>query len=163
MNELGPAGPSGEGRRTLSPVNSDSDMSRRVADVSCSTIDKSRLAHSGQCTHRRVGVNRRLTRGAGHRSKVNSGQRTPLDLDGLETHFLTRPICPDCPEALDQFDIGSPVSSSFTRYPIAREAFQFCAPWTLFLSGGHSAFPDQRKVVFWGRFQHTENRLPCPS
>jgi len=87
----------------------------------------------------------------------------PLDLNGSETHFPTRPICPDCPKTLDQFDIQFPASPSFTSYPIACEAVEYCAPRMLLLSGGHTAFPDRRIALFWAKFQNAENALACPS
>ena len=81
-----------------------------------------------QCTHRRVGAYCQLTRG--WRLDAQGQQRSahPLELNGLETRIPTRPICPNCPKSLAHLDIRLPASWSFTPYPIAREAVQFCAP-----------------------------------
>jgi hypothetical protein len=61
----------------------------------------------------------RLT--GGWRRYAQGQQRSAyaLDLNGSETRFPTRPICPDCPKTLYKFDIRFPASPSFTSYPIA--------------------------------------------
>ena len=83
---------------------------------------------TGQCTHRRVGVYCRLTGGWRPYAQGQHRSAYPLGIKGLESRFPTRPICPDCPKTLDQFDIRFPASPSFTSYPIACEAVQFCTP-----------------------------------
>jgi hypothetical protein len=54
---------------------------------------------------------------------------------------------------LDQVNIRFPARPSFTSYPIPCDTVQFCASPTLLLSGGHTAFPDQRIALFWPGFK----------
>jgi hypothetical protein len=51
------------------------------------------------------------------------------------------------------FDNRFTASHSFFSYEIACEAVQISAAWTFVVSGGHSAFPDQRTALFRSRFQ----------
>jgi hypothetical protein len=63
----------------------------------------------------------------------------------------------------DPCDIRFPASRSFVSYVIAREVIQICVSRTFVVSGGHSAFADQRMALFSSRFQYAENPLLCPS
>ena len=60
-------------------------------------------------------------------------------------------------------DIRFPASRSFVSYVIAREVIQICASRAFVVSGGHSAFADQRMALFSSGFQCAENPLLCPS
>ena len=73
------------------------------------------------------------------------------------------PCCLDFPKTLDPCDIRFPASRSFVSYLIAREAIQICVSRTFVVSGGHSAFPDQRMAPFSSGLQCAENPLLYPS
>jgi hypothetical protein len=67
----------------------------------------------------------------------------PIWINALFRHYR---------KSASQFVIRFPASQSFISNPSACEAVQFRTPPTFLLSGGHSAFPDQRMALFWARF-----------
>jgi len=76
----------------------------------------------------------------------------PAYLNGAETPLPTRPICPDCPKTLDQFDIRSQRALHLPHIRLLVRRFNSARPRRCSYPRD-TRISDRRIPLFWARLQ----------